>query len=95
MITQEKAATVKNYIEVFFAAALIVFGLSALAWSQSNHFTNLGAVAFCIAGLLIIIKANYEYKKENARIPYNEKSIFTHYWDIDPLRFCFWGCINQ
>lgn len=69
MITQEKAATVKNYIEVFLAALLIVFGLSALAWSQSNHFTNLGAIAFCIAGLLIIIKANYEYKKRKRQDP--------------------------
>jgi len=67
MITQEKAATVKNYIEVFFAAALIVFGLSALAWSQSNHFTNLGAIAFCIAGLLIIVKANWEYRKRKSQ----------------------------
>ena len=69
MITQERAATVKNYIEVFVAALLIVFGLSALAWSQSNHFTNLGAVAFCIVGLLIIIKANYEYKKRKSQDP--------------------------
>lgn len=69
MMTQEQTATVKNYIEVFLAALLIVFGLSALAWSKSNHFTNLGAVAFCIAGLLIIIKANYEYKKRRSQDP--------------------------
>ncbi|MDD3602488.1 MAG: hypothetical protein PHZ17_04120 [Sulfurovum sp.] len=63
MLTQNQSATVKNFIEVFIAAILIVFGFSALAWSQSNHFTDMGATAFCIAGVLIIIKANWEYRK--------------------------------
>lgn len=69
MITQEKAATVKNYIEVFFAVVLIVFGLSALTWKETNHFTNMGAISFCIGGLLIIIKANWEYKKRKKQDP--------------------------
>ena len=63
MPTKDQAKTVKNYIEVFFAAILIVSSLSFLVWNQGNHFSNTGAIAFFIAGVLIIIKANWEYKQ--------------------------------
>jgi len=63
MPTKDQAKTIKNYIEVFFAAFLIVSSLSFLVWNQGNHFSNTGAIAFFIAGILIIIKANWEYKQ--------------------------------
>ena len=63
MPTKDQAKTIKNYIEVFFAAILIVSSLSFLVWNQGNHFSNTGAIAFFIAGILIIIKANWEYKQ--------------------------------
>jgi len=63
MPTKDQAKTIKNYIEVFFAAFLIVSSLSFLVWNQGNHFSNSGAIAFFIAGVLIIIKANWEYKQ--------------------------------
>ncbi|RRS31412.1 MAG: hypothetical protein P794_03910 [Epsilonproteobacteria bacterium (ex Lamellibrachia satsuma)] len=65
MSTKDQAKTIKNYIEVFFAAILIVSSLSFLVWNQGNHFSNTGAIAFFIAGILIIIKikANWEYKQ--------------------------------
>ncbi len=63
MPTKDQAKTIKNYIEVFFAAFLIVSSLSFLVWNQGNHFTNSGAIAFFIAGVLMIIKANWEYKQ--------------------------------
>lgn len=63
MFTKNQSTTVKNFIEVFFAAILIVFSMSSLIWSHNNHFINMGASAFFISGVLIIIKANWEYKK--------------------------------
>jgi len=63
MPTKDQAKTIKNYIEVFFAAFLIVSSLSFLVWNQGNHFSNTGAIAFFIAGILIIIKKNLEYKQ--------------------------------
>ena len=63
MPTKDQAKTIKNYIEVFFAAILIVSSLSFLVWNQGNHFSNTGAIAFFLAGILIIIKANWEYKQ--------------------------------
>jgi len=63
MPTKDQAKTIKNYIEVFFAAFLIVSSLSFLVWNQGNHFSNSGAIAFFIAGVLMIIKANWEYKQ--------------------------------
>jgi len=63
MPTKDQEKTIKNYIEVFFAAFLIVSSLSFLVWNQGNHFSNSGAIAFFIAGVLIIIKANWEYKQ--------------------------------
>ena len=63
MPTKDQAKTIKNYIEVFFAAFLIVSSLSFLFWNKGNHFSNSGAIAFFIAGVLMIIKANWEYKQ--------------------------------
>ena len=63
MPKKDQAKTIKNYIEVFFAAILIVSSLSFLVWNQGNHFNNSAAIAFFIAGILIIIKANWEYKQ--------------------------------
>lgn len=63
MPTKDQEKTIKNYIEVFFAAFLIVSSLSFLVWNQGNHFSNSGAIAFFIAGILIIIKVNWEYKQ--------------------------------
>jgi len=63
MLNKDQTETLKNYIEVFFAAFLIVSSLSFLVWNQGNHFSNSGAIAFFIAGILIIIKANWEYKQ--------------------------------
>ncbi len=63
MPTKDQAKTIKNYIEVFFAAILIVSSLSFLVWNQGNHFSNTGAIAFFVAGILIIIKNNLEYKQ--------------------------------
>lgn len=63
MPTKDQEKTIKNYIEVFFAAFLIVSSLSFLVWNKGNHFSNSGAIAFFIAGVLIIIKANWEYKQ--------------------------------
>ncbi len=65
MFTKNKSATIKNYIEVIFAAMLIVFGISFLAWNQGNNFSNMGATAFLISGIMIIIKANWEHKKRS------------------------------
>lgn len=63
MFTKKQSATIKNYIEVFFAAMLIVFGISFLIWDKGNHFNNMGATAFLLSGVMIIIKANWEHKK--------------------------------
>ena len=63
MPTKDQEKMIKNYIEVFFAAFLIVSSLSFLVWNQGNHFSNTGAIAFFIAGVLIIIKNNWEYKQ--------------------------------
>lgn len=62
MFTKNNSTTIKNYIEVIFAAILIVFGISFLAWNQGNNFSNMGATAFLISGVMIIIKANWEHK---------------------------------
>jgi len=63
MFREKQSATIKNYIEVFFAAVLIVFGISFLLWNKGNQFSNMGATAFLLSGVMIILKANWEYKK--------------------------------
>jgi hypothetical protein len=63
MFTKKQSAIIKNYIEVFFAAVLIVFAVSFLLWNKGNHFNNMGATAFLLSGVMIILKANWEYKK--------------------------------
>ncbi len=63
MFTKEQEATLKNYIEVFSGAILIVFAISYIATNQENHFNNMGAISFLLAGIFIILKANWEWKK--------------------------------
>lgn len=63
MFTKKQTATMKNYIEVFFAAILIVFSISFLLWDKGNQFSTMGASAFLLSGVMIIIKANWEHKK--------------------------------
>lgn len=63
MFTKDQENTLKNYIEVFVGAMLIVFGVSYILWNKGNYFNNMAAVSFTIAGALIIIKSNWEYKK--------------------------------
>ena len=67
MFTKKQSATIKNYIEVLFAAMLVVFGISFLVWDKGNHFSNMGATAFLLSGVMIIIKANWEHKKRKHR----------------------------
>ena len=63
MFTNKQSATIKNYIEVFFAAVLIVFGISFLILNKGNQPQIMGASAFLVSGIMIIIKANWEYKR--------------------------------
>jgi hypothetical protein len=60
MPTKDQAKTIKNYIEVFFAAFLIVSSISFLVWNKGNHFNNTGAIAFFVAGV-------WEYKKRKQK----------------------------
>jgi len=62
-MTKEKELSIKAYIQVFIAAVLIVFGISFLLWNKGNQFSNMGATAFLLSGVMIILKANWEYKK--------------------------------
>jgi len=63
MFTKEQEATLKNYIEVFSGVILIVFAISYIATNQENQFNNMGAISFMLAGIFMILKANWEWKK--------------------------------
>ncbi len=67
MFIKKQSATIKNYIEVFFAAILIVFGISFLLWNKGNYFNTMGATSFLLSGVMIIIKANWEHKRRKHR----------------------------
>jgi len=81
MPTKDQAKTIKNYIEVFFAAFLIVSSLSFLVWNQGNHFSNSGAIAFFIAGVSLSGQTGSTNSvNTKSRSQKNEKIIFDTSW---------------
>ena len=62
MFTKEQEAIVRNVIEVVLASILIATSLNYMI-KNPNYFYNIGAISFLLAGVLIIVKANWEWKK--------------------------------
>jgi uncharacterized membrane protein YdjX (TVP38/TMEM64 family) len=63
MFTKDQEVKLKNYIEAFTGALLMVISISYIASNQENQFNNMGAISFMLAGIFMILKANWEWKK--------------------------------
>ena len=63
MFTKDQEMKLRNYIEAFTGVLLIVISISYIATNQENQFNNMAAISFMLAGIFMILKANWEWKK--------------------------------
>jgi sulfite exporter TauE/SafE len=63
VFAKDQEMKLRNYIEVFTGVLLIVISISYIATNQENLFNNMAAISFMLAGIFMILKENWEWKK--------------------------------